>query len=218
MPQICAYCGSEVDRTDRDHVFPSCLYPKSKSHSHVQRLTIPACKSCNNGWSDDEAHFRNVMLAAGEPNSVVHELLNYKVKRSFTKVDGRRRFDDLVSLMKPVVHKGKDRHMIYPAEDPRILRIVRKIIRGLCHHHGAGSAMEDGRVWVDILRYRIPEGILDQLKVQHREHDICRYRYDICHDRDANLNSAWLITFFERTTFIGVVSECAQGFVDSNRG
>ena len=65
--KICSYCGERL-ATDREHVFPSNLYPASKSCSQVQRLTIPSCKECNNGWSDDEVHFRNVLALAGEPN------------------------------------------------------------------------------------------------------------------------------------------------------
>jgi hypothetical protein len=32
----------------------------------VPRITIPACLECNAGLVDDEAHFRNMMLIAGE--------------------------------------------------------------------------------------------------------------------------------------------------------
>src|SRR3990172_3746850 len=60
----CAYCGKITTKTDKEHVFPKCLYPKRKSK--VQRLTIPSCRDCNSNWSEDEAHFRNVLVLAGE--------------------------------------------------------------------------------------------------------------------------------------------------------
>jgi hypothetical protein len=65
----------------------------------VQRITVPACRDCNHGWSDDEAHFRSVLTIAGEPNEVARELWNGKIKRSFQKVDGRRRFIDLYNQL-----------------------------------------------------------------------------------------------------------------------
>jgi hypothetical protein len=75
---MCAYCGYRV-ATDREHVFPKSLYPESKASSRVQRLTIPSCNECNNGWSDDEAHFRNVLALAGEPNDSRRELWETKI-------------------------------------------------------------------------------------------------------------------------------------------
>lgn len=39
--------------------------------------------TCNRGWSDDEAHFRSVLLLAGEPNEAVQELWTTKTARSF---------------------------------------------------------------------------------------------------------------------------------------
>ena len=82
----CAYCG-EVASTD-DHVVPRALYPPSKVTSRFQRITVDACQACNNGWSNDETHFRNVLLVAGDPNSAVRELWDGKTRRSFTYATG----------------------------------------------------------------------------------------------------------------------------------
>src|SRR6185369_2011463 len=92
----CAYCGQLVRRKrgrTRDHVFPASLYPPSKARSRVQRLTVPTCEDCNKSFSDDEAHFRNVIAIAGEPNPAVHEIWA-AVMRSFYQPDGRRRLED----------------------------------------------------------------------------------------------------------------------------
>jgi len=85
----CAYCGGDAS-TD-DHVVPRALYPPSKAKSRIQRITIDACEACNNGWSNDEPHFRNVLLVAGDPNPAVRELWEGKARRSFTYVDGLKR-------------------------------------------------------------------------------------------------------------------------------
>src|SRR5277367_6822716 len=83
----CTYCGVTEGPFTKDHVIPPNLYPLSRGSSRVQRITVPACVGCNNDHSDDEAHFRNVILIAGEPNEAVRELWDSEVSRSFSKND-----------------------------------------------------------------------------------------------------------------------------------
>jgi NMD protein affecting ribosome stability and mRNA decay len=71
--RLCSYCGVSPT-TDMEHIVPRCFYPSSKATSTVQRVTIPACRSCNDGWADDEAHTKHVLLVAGESNAAVQEL------------------------------------------------------------------------------------------------------------------------------------------------
>jgi len=206
--KMCSYCGERL-ATDREHVFPRNLYLASKSESQVQRLTIPSCNKCNNGWSDDEVHFRNILALAGEPNEARHELWDTTIRRSFKKKDGIRRVRDLVEILQPVKIDGNDRHKVYPGRDDRVLRVVKKIIRGLCHHHGIMSAVSETRVWADILKYQIPEEFLSEMTYEHREKDVAEYRYQFL--REYGIDSAWLITFFQRVTFVGMVSVSEDG-------
>ncbi len=215
MKRTCGYCGKTVSTYDKEHVFPKCLYPKSKKISKTQRLTIPACNDCNNSWADDEAHFRNVLMLAGNPNPPRQELWNGPVNRSFDQVDGLRRINDLFDLLKPVKIEGKDRHMIYPAEDLRVLRIIQKIVRGLCYHHQVLSPVSDRQVWPDVLRYQIPPGFLDTMEYHHRERDIVEYWYQVYDDDE--IHSAWIISFYERIGFIGRVSRTAWKSLDSKK-
>ena len=63
--------------------------------------------------------------------------------------------------------------------------------------------MSEDRVFADVLRYDVPPDLLAELPHAHREWDIFSYRYD---DRGCEeYSSAWLLTFYERTTFIGLV-------------
>jgi hypothetical protein len=213
--RMCSYCGERL-ATDREHVFPRNLYPVSKSGSLVQRLTIPSCNECNKGWSDDEAHFRNVLALAGEPNEARRELWETTIRRSFKERDGIRRVRDLVEMLHPVEIDGNDRHKVYPGQDDRVLRIIKKIIRGLCHHHGVMSAVSEKRVWADILKYQIPEEFLSEMAYEHREQDIAEYRYQVL--RESGIDSAWLITFFQRVTFVGIVSLSDDGSLPEKVG
>jgi hypothetical protein len=188
----------------------------SKSGSRVQRLTIPSCNECNEGWSDDEVHFRNVLAVAGEPNEARRELWETTIHRSFNEKDGIRRVRDLVEIMHPTAIDGDERHMVYPGRDDRVLRIVKKIIRGLCHYHGVMSAVSEKRVWVDILKYQIQDEFLSEMACEHREQDIAEYRYQIL--REYGIDSAWLITFYQRVTFVGMVSMSKDGSYPKKAG
>lgn len=207
----CAYCGKPITKHDKEHVFPKCLYPLSTGKSRVQRLTIPSCRDCNKGWASDEAHFRNVLVVAGEmPDAIRRELWETTIHRSFDKVDGPKHAQDLISRMKPVTVAGGERHMIFPANDEQVMRVVRKVIRGLCYYHKVMSPVSDQRIWADVLKFVVPQEFIDQMGYNHREEDVVEYRWQVLNYE--GINSVWLITFFERVTFIGLVSISESGF------
>src|ERR1041385_7779150 len=135
----CAYCGVIITkRSDNhvDHVFPKCLYSSADPNSKIQRLTVNFCKVCNTSWQDDEVHFRNMLVLVGDPvTKERRDIWKLAINRSFDKEDGFRRLNDMFNTMKPVEIEGKQRHKVYLAEDDRVMRVVRKIIRGLSHHH-----------------------------------------------------------------------------------
>jgi hypothetical protein len=190
---------------EREHVIPACLYSPSRgATSRVQRLTVPSCSACNRALSDDEAHFRNVLALAGEPNAALNELWSGPIRRSLARGDAPRRARDLIRLMEPVVVEGQERWKIYPARDDRVLRVVRKVVRGLSYHHGVEAAVADTRITADVLRYAIPPGCFDDQLAQHRESDICRYWF--IDEASDDVRSTWLITFFDRVTFVAWVA------------
>jgi len=207
----CAYCGKITENPQKEHVFPKCLYSPSKERSKIQRLTVFACANCNNSWSDDEAHFRNVLLLSGDPpNLPRQELWKGPVRRSFKKIDGEKRVRDLLQLIEPVQTEQGLRQIIYPAKDERVMRVVRKIVRGLCHYHKKMPPVSDIRVWTDVLRCAIPKTILTQMKYHHREEDIVEYWYLMLND--PLIHSAWLFLFYKSAKFIGLVSNKKNGF------
>lgn len=172
----------------------------------MQRITVPACRDCNHGWSDDEAHFRNVLTVAGEPNEVARELWNGKIKRSFEKVDGRRRFIDLYNQMQSIQTASGERHKVFPADDPRFLRIMRKMVRGLHHHHELWTPVPDDMVTADVLRFAIPEEFSEAMPVLHCEPDIFQYQFEVFDAfTEIPMSSVWLMTFFENRRFMACV-------------
>ena len=206
MNKCCAYCGATNVKLEREHVIPRSVYPPSKADSKIQRLTIPACASCNRGWSDDEAHFRSILSIAGDPNSAVQELWDGSINRSFEEVDGRRRIADIWERMRPVKVGAAEWFAVYPATDPRFLRVLRKIVRGLHYHHGLEFPVSDDLVESDVLKYVVPQEFLESMPYHHRESDIFEYRFEVFDEfEDIPMRSAWLLTFFENRKFIAWV-------------
>lgn len=210
IKEPCAYCGRPSNKRDKEHVFPKNLYPPSKARSKVQRLTIPACNKCNNSWADDEAHFRNILVVAGDPTSPVREeLWKSTVDRSFDLVDGFKRMNDLLLQMKPVKYGEQERHMVFPGNDPKVVRVCKKIIRGLSYYHKIDWPIPEERVFVDVLKFEFPESLLKAMEYHHRDPEIVEYRFTVINEQ--NIQSAWLITFFKTVTFVGWVSATNDG-------
>jgi len=144
-----------------------------------------------------------MLLISGDATPVVRELWEGKTLRSFGYVDGRKRKRDLIAQMAPVQTPQGDRHMVYPGRDERVVRIVRKIVRGLCHHHQLRSPVSDDQVWADAQRFQVPAEFLAEMTSAHVEEDVLQYRYGVLEDPD--LHSCWLLRFFQRTPFFCIV-------------
>jgi hypothetical protein len=198
----CAYCG--VDESDDipftgDHVIPKCLYPATHRDSNL--IVIDACRPCNNGFSYDEVHFRNVLVLAGESNAPVRELWDRKIVRSFDRGDGPRRALEALKYTTKVQLEGEDRRLIYPGEDERVVRIVRKIIRGLTHFHRVESAVDESRILVTIHDAPLLEDVQEPGDVSRSFPGVVRYLFRTTTDS----KPVWILTFFDRLTFVGLV-------------
>lgn len=202
LAKRCVYCG-RPNAKSVDHVVPRSLYPPSQPPGRFQRITVPACLECNNGFADDEVHFRNVVTLAGEATLPVQIIWREKVRPSFDQPDRARRLRELLAQIVPVSTPDGPRHAIYPAENDRVLRVVRKIVRGLCHYHNLLSPVADAQVWADIQRFAIPEEFLNQMTSADAEAHILQYRYGMLDQSE--IHSGWQLTFYERTPFQCIV-------------
>jgi len=208
-PLRCAYCGRILDEgvTD-DHVFPKNLVPVSRRHSWKPVL-VPACDPCNQKWSDDEERFRNVVNSAGDFNQPAEELFQGKIKRSFNRPAGMKRIRDLLTISESVEVDGCARLKIYPAKDRRVLRIIRKFVVGLSYYHGIETALNEERIFADVLRFRIPDEYLARLHHEEPEADVIDYWYGI--RTEPGIHSVWVFRFYGRTPFVALVSESEDG-------
>jgi hypothetical protein len=211
QPEKCAYCGREDVLLEREHVVPRCIYPNSRATSRIQRLTVPACRECNGAFSVDEPHFRNMLAIVDQPNNVIQELWQTKIRPSFEKCDGRKQANDILEKMEKVLTEDGERQQVRLGDNERVMRIVRKVARGLCHHHAVMSPVMD----IQVKAFQVPagfapEGILSQMKHDHREADIFKYSYFTLSDK--RLHSVWLLTFLENRHFAAYVSRDVNGF------
>lgn len=204
----CAYCGALGDCT-KDHVIPRALYPASLTTSRIQRRTVSACRPCNANWENDEPHFRNVLLMCGGSSEVVNELWEGETRRSFQYCDGRKRVIDLAAQMVPVKTTEGQRHKVFPANDPRVMRIVRKVARGLCHYHGVMSPVLDSQVWADIQRVALAPKVVGAMVFTHAEKEVIQYGVVVTKDHD-KLHSFWVLRFFNRVSFVCLVYQSPE--------
>lgn len=209
MQKACAYCGKQGVKLTGDHVFPKSLYPASiRTTTNVPLLTIPACADCNNGWANDEAHFRNILAVSGDPNEAVNELWHSTIQRGFEQADAQKRLVDLWEQLHPVETDTGIRHAVHPASDPRFVRVLKKIIRGLHYHHQLWHPVPETMVEVDILRYLVPPEFEASLPNYHRVSEIVQYQFmSFKADDDTPMSSAWIFTFFENKRFIAWVQK-----------
>ncbi|WP_263360091.1 hypothetical protein [Acidicapsa ligni] len=131
---------------------------------------------------------------------MVRELWKTKARPSFYQPDGERRRRDIAKQLVPVVFEGRDRNLIYPGRDARVIRIIKKIIRGLSYYHNVEHGLEEERIEVEVLTYPVPDNFWDSGTFYHCELDICLYWHQK-HD-DVDLSSVWVLNFFEQRKFI----------------
>ncbi len=207
----CAYCGGTEHPRERGHVIQRSVYPTAVP-STVQRPTVPECSECKKIWQDAETQFRNIMMVAGVTNASVQELWDGPVTRSFDKPSGPRWLRDLTSQMVPVETPDSPRHAVYPDRDERVMTVVRRTIRGLCHYHGLGTAIADCQVFAHVMRYAIPPAFWERFVPVNLGDDFCRYWYYDLRAEDPDHHSSWVIEFFGRTKFFAIVSANEAGW------
>jgi hypothetical protein len=181
------------------------MYPTT-GDLRIQRPTVPECVRCKTIWQDAENHFRNILVVAGDPNGAVWEQWEGPIRRSFQHPSGRRWATDIVEQMVPVTKHDGLRHMVYPARDPKVMLVVRKIIRGLFHYHKLGTAVAETHVWADVLKYLIPPDLKERLNWFHLGRDFVEYGFEATENPELNVRSAWYLRFYGQREFVGITT------------
>lgn len=129
----CAYCGA-AGATTRDHVPPRSIFGKPTPENLP---TVPSCATCNNGASNDDEYFRDVVAmhhrvskhpearsaveamvrAAGKPN-----------KRGYAEATVRR-FTTVDAITAAGIHLGAV--PAFRVDTERMQRAVSRYVKGL---------------------------------------------------------------------------------------
>jgi len=201
MENKCAYCG-ELAKTV-DHIIPKNLYPMSIRKQNIQLLTVPSCYKCNAGFSDDEEHFRNIITVGGNNTPIVNELFWYKVYPSFSKRKSLRHLNQLLTDMNEINLQNGKRHIIYPMQDEKFVRILKKIFNGLFFYHFRNCIPKEN-ITVDVLKYGIPKFIIEATWYNIVP-KVFEYIFGIYITNEGYV-SLWMIKFFENRYFMGKIN------------
>jgi hypothetical protein len=132
MASTCAYCGSSSPETV-DHLPPKGVFPEPLP---ADPITVPCCKQCHAGTSNDDQHFRDVLLSAAELESEPRAAkARERLLRSIARPQQRRYWEGFVRAIEDVdvLSEGG----IWLGQQPgipltpRIDRVVERIVRGL---------------------------------------------------------------------------------------
>lgn len=178
------------------------MYPDSLPQ--VKRITVPECDACKAIWEDAEPHFKNILLAIWNPDSLPTDNRVASMWRGFQQRDGKRRTRDLLSLIKSTTVGTTTRERIYPAQDPNFNLILRRIVRGLAAEHGLPSPLSDESVVCDVMRWEVPPAFVAEFSWHTIAPDFFQYAYTEAPDE--SLHSFWLLRFSKNLLFFGAVA------------
>lgn len=122
--------------------------------------------------------------------------------RSFREKDGRRRARKIFDLLKTEQFGDETIQTLSPAEDPDFNLILRRIVRGLVHHHKLGTAIPDSRVACGVMRWAAPPAFDTELIHNTIANNFVSYAYS---PAEESIHSFWLIEFSNHIRFFGIV-------------
>lgn len=211
IPGACTYCGAAIPRKgegrQKEHAIPDSFFPPivRAPELGLQLVTVPSCPKCNADFQDDDVHFRNVLCPVNHDSEAAKQLQQATLN-SFKpdQRDGHRRFADFLKATKIVQTEQGPRHAVYPGEDSRVLRIVRKIIRGMSRKVELPWPVADYRVLAVWCPFELPQQCSPDFRMVHNVEDVVNVR---CFPvGNGFIHSYWSITFLDRAVFMGAVA------------
>jgi hypothetical protein len=204
--QGCIYCGAAFVAMTADHVPPKKLFPKPRP---TNLITVPACETCNQSFSEDDEYFRFAMVTPSYDHPAGRLLWENEVVKStfhrhpklISQMVARIRTIELRSYSG--LHLGRSGAL--PFEWRRVTRVVRRISKGLIWHHFRRIAPNDGSITVitDPNHLDIAvQGALEDGKQARKVGDgsVFAYRFGYVGCRPEA--SIWLLQFYSRLNFL----------------
>jgi len=204
-------------------VVPEC-FALDDVRSSCQWVCVRACSRCNRGFSADESDFHEFCVMAGSTghNPVRDTLFYKKVTKNWQRSEGKgegalRRI--LEKIRKP---DGSSLNSLSDlinvnnlriAPDAKMLRVVRKIIRGLYFHHftekrGLSQVMPESHILIEPIFDPLPQHIYEfsDWRVIHPE--VFGYVFAECEEAGLGfpgVDSIWIVDALKGPGFLAVV-------------
>jgi hypothetical protein len=208
----CGYCGKNTgDKGEGDHVIPNTLYP-STTAPKVQRIKIPCCPACNDSWQKDESHFRTVIDMLGNRMTPERAEIWEAARRCFQIPEhGEIARKAVAELLVPHDKTGDDKesdYKMFPLRDPKFVRVMCKIIRGLSYYETDEILLNDDRVFLVNAEIEEPPAEGDDTvrvvcEVPHVFKAWC-FTSEVC-EGPTTIHSIWTFKFYDSSLFAAFV-------------
>ena len=206
----CIYCGS-TNHITKDHIPPRLLFPDPKPSNLI---TVPCCKTCNQGFQKDDEYFRNNIT------SDLNTYENPAARQVLRNVFNSLRRSKARGLRISTLNSLGEAELVTPSGlfiqkvgtikiDPnRIERVVARIVKGLFYHEREHRLPDDymcGVFWERGMR-GLPEEMNEIISIvlQQKASIIVKevFQYQVAFV-GKNLNySAWILTFYGAVRFL----------------
>lgn len=204
----CVYCHGEA--TTEDHVVAEGFFDQAPPGGYIK---VPACYSCNNGYSRDEEYLLVVVLGEATVRSATANRVLDRL--SAANESGRRRRTGLaralLARIRPVeFHTPAGIYLgtahASPLDVLRVNRVLTKIVRGLFFKQFGRILPQDARVYVEIkpepqmLASPVIQSALRQSPVSLG--DVFGYRVVVVPENP--VCTAWAMAFYETVLAIAI--------------
>ncbi len=221
-PEACTYCGEENNLT-KDHIPPKCLFQSPKP----QLITVPACQQCNLQASKDDEYFKAMLAMRYDTydHPDVQGILP-SVIRSYTREEASFHREALFNSMSKTniltpsgLYLGKA--ATYDVDLDRLGRVVERTVRGL-YLTETGKVLpidsevkafaEDGLRNISIGSHQtLIKTIIEPLySTPPKTIGEGTFQYWAAFAPDVEFSSAWILTFYERVSFIAITLPCLE--------
>lgn len=132
---LCMFCGEEIDDAEltREHFVPKCLWEKGNRPNETR--TLPAHKSCNSSFSEDNDYFRDVLALemGAEKNAAARLVQQGSLKRKFSKHPGaiRKNLSKTKHVWITLPSGLTIRSLSYEVDSNKVTRVLWNVTKGI---------------------------------------------------------------------------------------
>ena len=203
---LCPLCGENKAEnngkryTHREHIPPKCLFIDQEI-----LITVPSCRSCNNGTSESDSDFK---VALGIYLGKGHAKFWQETLKSFRYQGNKLKKEETLNKIKLVSKAQQFKKEIYavPVKAAPIRKTISKIVRGLYWHLKKEIFPTNIKIEVFPIRqsYQAPKEIIEVLtqhgKIIRSNKSSFEAIYAFVEDR--KWASLWLIRFYGEDCFL----------------